>query len=209
MPLDTYAHLKEEVAKFMSREGMDTTSGGIDTFIDLAESWFNRNLRVRQMVTALTPTVSNGAVTHPADWREWKQFVLATTPQKQLEVVSEQAALTFDASGVTGRPQKLIVRGAGSVIWPTPDSSGYSYRATYYAAVPALSGSQATNWLLTEYPDAYLYGTLLAGNFKIVDLPFASTIKPLFDQVISEIRSASEWAEYGGSVPTPQVAGVV
>ena len=31
----------------------------------------------------------------------------------------------------------------------------------YYAKIPALSDANPTNWLLTRYPDAYLYACLL------------------------------------------------
>jgi len=51
-----------------------------------------------------------------------------------------------------------IIDGAFELI-PTPSNS-VELTITYYAKIPALSSTQATNWLLTKAPDLYLYATL-------------------------------------------------
>ena len=44
--------------------------------------------------------------------------------------------------------------------YPAPDSS-YEVAMQYYARVPALTDTDTTNWVLTDYPDIYLYGALV------------------------------------------------
>lgn len=205
MPLDTYTDLKDEIAAYISRGDLDTTAGGIDTYIDMAEAWFNRNLRVRQMTDSTSAlTVTSGVITHPDGWRKWKQVVVTTTPMITLEITSEDAALRLDSSNVANTPQRLIVRGSSSVVWPLPDSTNsYTYRGIWYTAVPALSDANPTNWLLTAYPDAYLYGTLVQACKRIQDVPGSEDWRQYFGQVVGEIEAAESDDEMGQVMGSP------
>lgn len=209
--LDSYAHLKEEVAAYLSRVDLDTTAGGIDSYIDMAEAWFNRNLRVRQMTDSTSAlSVTSGVITHPTGWLKWKQVVVTTTPILPLEITSEEAALRLDASNTAGTPKRLIVRGTSSVVWPLPDSTAsYTYRGIWYTAIPALSASATTNWLLTAYPDAYLYGTLVQACKKMQDQPNAAEWQRYFGQVVNEMDATAADDELGQVISSPIIPGAV
>jgi hypothetical protein len=215
MGFANYTDLKAEIASWLSRDDVSTSVGGVDTYIDLAEAWLNRNLRTRQMTTSVgTLTVSSGVITHPTAWLGWKAVTLMTTPIVPLAIADEHAALTFDHDNATDIPQRVIVRGDNSVLWPTPDSSSYVYRGIYYRKVPALNvtdnGSLVTsNWVLSDYPDAYLYGSLLQAQARLVGDERIPLWQSAFDRVIAEIERDTERAEYGGSMLTPQPWGVV
>jgi len=195
--LDTYANLKLELAAWTGRGEEDVTSGGLDTYIDMAEAWFNRNLRVRQMlVTNNALTVSaGGAITHPTDWLAWKQIAILNTPIQVLPANSEGSALMYDNANAVGYPVMHVVRGTTTQVWPAPDST-YTYRGIYYGSVPALSGSQTTNWLLTAFPDAYLFGCLSLGAARLADDARAAGWRSAFAEVIAEIESASNNDEF-------------
>lgn len=210
MSLDSYANLKLELAAWTGRADTGVTSGGIDTYIDLAESWFNRNLRVRQMVTVNSSlTVSaGGAITHPTDWLAWKQIAVLTTPLAVLPITSEGGAVLSDNTNAQGFPRKVIVRGTASQVWPAPDGT-YTYQGIYYGAIPALSGSQTTNWLLTAYPDAYLFGALTMGFAYLQADERLPLWQSAFDRVIGEIVGASALDEVGTGVDSPTIRNVV
>lgn len=196
----------------MGRSDLDVTSGGIDTFIDMAESWFNRNLRVRRMLTSVsTPTlvVSGASVTHPTDWLEWQSFYISSpTPYAQLRIVNDEAAFRDGSGGIAGTPYALIVRASASEIYPTPSNTN-SYTGVYYASVPALSVSNTTNWLLTNHPEAYLYGTLLQASGRLGDDPRVPMWQQAFAQVVGEINTASVNAQWGGGTMFPTMRNIV
>lgn len=211
MSLDSYANLKLEVAAYLDRSDMAVTSGGIDTFIDLAESWFNRNLRVRQMTDSTAVlSVTAGVITHPTGWLKWKQIVMTTTPIVELDITTEKAALTIDSSNTPSTPSKVIVRGSSSIIWPLPNStSSYTYRGIWYTAVPALTGSATTNWLLTAYPDAYLYGSLLQSAARLQNDARVPLWQSAFEQVVGEINASAADDEMGQAMTAPVIRNVV
>lgn len=210
MALDSYTNLKLELVAWIARSDVSNTSGGTDTYIDLAEAWFNRNLRVRQMVTVNTAlTVSGtGTIDHPADWQAWRRVSVMNTPIQNLDIVSDRAALQADNTNAQGYPRAVIVEGTHSYVWPAPNGT-YTYRGIYYATIPALSGSQATNWLLTAYPDAYLLGALAYGYGYLQDDPRAAGWRQAFADVVSEITTASGVDEYGDAIGSPVIRNVV
>lgn len=59
----------------------------------------------------------------------------------------------------TGKPLEYTIEGSNVRLGPTPDGV-YTIVVDYYAKVPALSSGNTTNWLLTNYPNSYLFGTL-------------------------------------------------
>lgn len=192
MSLDTYANLKLEVAEWAGHANLDVTSGGVDTFIDVTEAWLNRNLRVEQMLVqndALTVSAT-GVVTHPSDWLAWKRITILDAPMIDLPAHSEASAYLLDNSNSSGTPACHIVRGSSTQVWPVPDAT-YVYRGIYYGKIPALSGSQTTNWLLTAYPDAYLYGCLALGFGRLMDDRHSAQWMSAFLGVVDEIREAS------------------
>lgn len=211
MSLDTYANLKLEIAAYIDRNDTSVTSGGVDTFIDLTEAWFNRNLRVRQMTDSTSAlSVTAGVITHPTGWLEWRQVVMTTIPIVELDITSEKAALAIDSSNAAGTPSKVIVRGTSSIIWPLPDStSSYTYRGIWYTAVPALTGSNTTNWLLTAYPDAYLYGALMHSSVRLQDDPRVPIWREAFSQVVDEIKTAEANSQVGQAMTGPVIRNVV
>jgi hypothetical protein len=67
--------------------------------------------------------------------------------------------------------------------------------------VTSLSGSNTTNWLLTNHPDVYLYGTLLEAQPYLMDDARIATWAQIFDRVVAEVRrpnSSVNLANYSG-----------
>lgn len=137
-----------------------------DYLLAEAEEEMNARLRVRRMMTSVTPTVSSsGAVTLPSDFRGWKRFQARDgTIEWDLDLVA--AELTTDISALyntVGRPQALVTIGSTSQIWPYQDAT-YTFAGLYFAMIPQLTSGAATNWVITNYPNAYLYGCLAAAR---------------------------------------------
>jgi hypothetical protein len=65
---------------------------------------------------------------------------------------------------------------------------------TYKRALPALSNTITTNWLLTRAPDAYLFGALVHAEFYGWNDERLPLIKSALDEMIEEMRLDSEAA---------------
>ncbi len=81
---------------------------------------------------------------------------------------------------------------------PTPDGS-YSAILMYYAKVPTLSDSNETNWLLTHYPDIYLYGALLHSAPYLREDERAQTWAALHAAAVVRVNNASSKSTTSGS----------
>lgn len=159
MAITNYTELKASVADWLNREDL---TAQIPDFITFAEARLNRTLRTREMLTRRRTTTTNGFIALPFDYLETYQLQLpsnATNTPEPLTFIGPDEAARFKATSMTGKTRYYtIIDGAFELI-PTPSSS-VELTITYYAKVPALSSTQATNWLLTKAPDLYLYATL-------------------------------------------------
>jgi hypothetical protein len=79
---------------------------------------------------------------------------------------------------------------------PAPDTT-YTARITYYYQL-ALSDSQTTNWLLTAYPTAYLYGSLHEFHLWARDDQGAGGSRALRDEVIARINDKNRTNSVAG-----------
>ena len=203
MALDSYLGLITAVGDFTARS--DMTTAKVDYFIDLAENYFNANLRTHEMETTNgSLTYSNGAITNPADFLGWKRLTLVSSGTRYpLYPLTQEQNETVD-DGTTGQPVNYIVRGTQTLLRPTPDSSSYTIDGTYYQKVPALGPSQTTNWILSNYSDAYLFGALSMTEAFIQNDPRIPLWKQLFAESIRGVVKTDQRRAAAIGVMTPE-----
>jgi hypothetical protein len=160
MAITTYTNLKSTISDFLNRDDLDSI---IPTFIQLAEAQMNRDIRHWQMETRVSGQQSQGDqyMQVPADWTETIRLTLTAggTSVLQLLGLDSMADRRSKAEDVLDTPRFYAhVRGEFE-LYPTPDEDT-DFELLYYAKIPALSDSNATNWLLEYAPDVYLYGAL-------------------------------------------------
>lgn len=196
MAIGTYAELQTAAANWSGRA--DLTSR-ITEFISLAEAKMNRRLRTIEMVTRDTnfSVTTAATVAVPTNFAGVKAFTLNTTPLQVLQFLPQAMMNTVHADGATGKPEHYTVSGSVFQLGPRADQT-YSATLVYYLKVPALSGSNTTNWMLTSHPDAYVYGVMseLAGFAK--DWAAAEKWTGAMYAVIDEIKKSSGLDSYGG-----------
>lgn len=202
MSLDTYLGLVGEVGSWLARS--DMTTARVDGFIDLTEAWFNKNLRVQEMETTNgTLTYSGANITHPADWVAWKHlYVTSNGARYRLKPISQEMKDGLD-DGATGPPAYYHVSGSQTKLVPTPDSTAYTISGTYFQKIPALGPSQSANWILTNHPDAYLFGALSMAEGFLQNDPRVPVWKQQFGEAVSGIKSTTDNAT--GQVLTMRV----
>jgi hypothetical protein len=152
----TYSDIKSSVSDWLVRD--DLTDRSAD-FIALAESRLNRELRVREMISQATGTISTQTIQIPGDFVEVLRLTLDTSADMPLEYRPVEDSEIRVAGSTSGQPSWFSVIGSNLKLYPIPDGS-YDYTLDYYATIPALSDTNTTNWLLEKAPDIYLFGAL-------------------------------------------------
>lgn len=196
MSITTYAELQSSIADWLLRDDLTSV---IPTFISLAEAKFNRRIRDYRMVKRATAEVDTAYFAIPSDWQENIRFQLNTSPITTLEYVTpDQAAEEKRLYNTSGRPAFFTMIGDEFQIVPAPDST-YNAELTYYAKIPALSGSNTSNWLLTKAPDIYLYGALMEAAPYLDDDARIQVWGGLLEQSMNAIQIESDRAKTGSS----------
>ena len=186
MALTTYAELKDSIASWMARGDLTDI---IPDFITLFEAKANRRLRVRRMLTSETVTITagtaaippGGTTAIPAGYLETKRLTWQSSPVVELEWVEPTYLQASYPSSETGIPRFYTIENGSLYVRPAGTGTA---TFVYYGKIPPLA--TATNWLLEQHPDLYLWGSLVEARAFILDPERAA----LFDQ-----RSKEAFAE--------------
>ena len=207
MALDTYTNLKTAIANFLARD--DLTSE-IDDFIDLTEADFNRRLRIRAMESVNTSfTIDAATESLPTGFLQVKSFVItSSTPDKTLELSTAYHQANTQCYTNVGTPRLYSIEGSNFRFSPVPDTA-VTARLTFYKAFDSLDGSTATNTILTNHPDVYLYGALYYASTFIrgMDQGTVAQFKVQYEAALQQVKDADELDKYNGS-PLIQRSGI-
>ena len=197
MTVATYAELQSAMADFLNRDDLTSI---IPTFIRLAESRIDRDLRHWRQEKRSTTTFSTQYSIIPTDYLRPIRLQILDGSTSAVEPIStaQMLQLRGDTYDQTGRPTHYALTAGGIELYPTPDMS-YNASLVYYGRIAALSTSNATNWLLTEAPDAYLYGALVHSAPYLKDEAKTALWDGLYKAAMDNLNSTSEDAKYGGS----------
>lgn len=187
MSITTYDELKTAIESWQHRSDLTYLVGD---FITLAEAKFNRRLRTRQQETDFTGTPTNYEIAIPSDFLAFRQVWRTSDKedliQKPLDLVrwyQEGGESTAYAIGDT-----IVTDGTSALT------------GVYFAKITALSDSNTTNWLLTAYPDVYLFAGLAETAFYVKDKESAAMWTARADAIISEINRTSHRDQFSGPV---------
>jgi len=196
MALSNYTELQAAIAAWSDR---DDTTAIIPDFIALAESKMNSAIRSRRnTATATVSVASTGIGTLPTGCQGVRTARLVDSPYNDLESVSlDRLGELLGRTSPGGSAAAFAVRGDDLVIWPAP-SAATDVTVTYYTAIPALADN-ATNWVLTSFPDAYLYGSLAQAWSYHANAQEAASSEARFRAALSDINIAHGFNTYGDS----------
>lgn len=202
--ITTYAELQDAVADALDRDDLTTV---IQQWIALCEKRVNRVLEHHDMISKSEAQLASGdnTISLPTDWRsadniEFYYDTETIDDAEHLEYLTREE-MDIRRSSVTddspGRPCFFTYYGTTMEVWPVPDANG-KLAMEYSRKVPALATTDP-NWLLTEAPDVYLYGSLVHSAPYLRDDPRLGLWSSLFKEAIVEMRNQSRRAMYSGS----------
>lgn len=199
MAITTYAQLKTAVQNWLDRDDDDDLSSRAEDFITVGEAKLNRKLRLReqkQLSTASYPTTNTTRrLAIPTDMQE----MISMQIKKASEDDEYYTPLIFKApddmpnvvSTGTGEPKYFALR--DELEFDILPDVNYTVRMFYLKAWDiATSGS---NWLLTNYPDLYLYASLVAAEGYLKNDPRVVLWKAQLDEGIAEANLKSHLSD--------------
>lgn len=215
MPLDSYANLQTAVMDWLARPGDPLISPALPEMIQLFEAEARLRLRTIASEGMAELYTSQGApdLALPADFVELRSAMLQGLASP-LEFIAPQAAAGYTAA--SGIPCFYTIYGGGD--WacsaedgpimrlsPAPDGA-YTVNVTYLRGLPALSAAAPSNWLLTQSPGAYLWGTLVEAEAYIGHDERAAAWLQRRDAALASLEIADRKARWGGPL-TMRVMG--
>jgi len=162
MALDNYANLKASIEQWSHREDVKAI---VDDFILLAESAMYSNpdasLRIRDMEQTATAStiITDDFVALPTGYLDFRRVSITVNDvEYPLEYKTpEQMNIDTTRSGI---PQYFTI--IDKIYFELLPDDVYTINMDYYGKLTALSASNTTNAILTNYPGIYLYGALTA-----------------------------------------------
>tara|TARA_Y100000114_G_scaffold143115_1_gene150338 strand:- start:2237 stop:2866 length:630 start_codon:yes stop_codon:yes gene_type:complete len=209
MALDTFDNLKTAIASYLNRS--DLTANLAD-FIRLTEARLNRELRVREMVntdTSITTVSGTQSYTLPTGYLEATTVIFQSDPYCTLRFISNTDFYNkYNDSQSKGKPQFFTIVGTNILLGRAPDSAT-TLQINFYKTLSALSDSNSTNTILTNYPELYLYGSLAEAAPFIMQDERINTWGNLYKEALKNANETSSRGSTTSSplqMSTPQVA---
>lgn len=181
-----YTSLQTAVGTWLARSDL---SANIPDFIALVETVANRRIRSRQMETSTTLTPSAGSATLPSDYLQWRRVTWTGSTRRELEYVNPSYLQAAFPSGTQDTPRMFTIEGSTLKVRPL-DTTGLEF--DYWQKITPLSGSATTNWLITAYPDLYLFGAMAEARMFERNLDNALVWKQRRDEVFDEILALDQ-----------------
>lgn len=203
MAITSYSEMKTAVANWLAD---DTLTSYIPDFITLAEARIYRELKLRQMETALSSAIASGVIAVPSGYTEMKFAYVNGTPVKKLERVSLELLYTqYPTRSADGKPSVFAQEAGNFIFGPYPDST-YTIKGVYYKKLTALSDANTTNWLITDAPDLLLFASLAESKAFIMDDPRLILWEGRYINARDMLEKQERDEELSGSVLSPRAA---
>jgi hypothetical protein len=212
MTIANYGELKSEVTKLLFHSRLVAS---YDLYAKMFEADANARLRLRQQEAVVPLTTLGGETGLPADYLAWRTVLpkyqtpapgaggwITTNPRlTELDYV-HPAYLPPVGYGLD---RVFTIEGGKFKARPVDDRS-QAYELHYYQKLPTLLGSDGTsNWLLTEYPNAYLFGMMVEALGAQRNVEAATLYKQRRDEVLAEAIKLSSLTT-GATSPKVRVA---
>jgi len=182
----------------------DTTlSASIPDFIRITEARLNRILNVWNMETRSDAVTAGEYLAMPVDFDGLRSICLIGSPNVPLIQMESGDMRRFYSNTTTGKPLAYALSGGQIQFAPVPNAA-YSIEIVYIRDLPPLA-SNATNWMLTNHPDCYLYGALMAAEMRGWNDSRLPMLKAAFDSAIKEIADDSDDLRWGAAPLFPRI----
>ena len=197
MAISNYTELKTAVANWLDR---DDLTDRIPEFIALAEARFNRVLRLRSMEVKYTADTVAGQrnLALPASYIQMRNFQVNSSPLTTLSYVTPEIYDRVWGGSTSGTPKFYTILANEVSFGPIPGSV-MEVEMLFYKKFDNLSVSTTTNWLITNAPDIYLYGSMLEAEPFIMNDERVALWAQALQQGIADLQEQDNKDRHSGS----------
>ena len=197
MAISNYTELKTAVANWLDR---DDLTDRIPEFIALAEARFNRVLRLRSMEVKYTADTVAGQrnLALPASYIQMRNFQVNSSPLTTLSYVTPEIYDRVWGGSTSGTPKFYTILANEVSFGPIPGSV-MEVEMLFYKKFDNLSVSTTTNWLITNAPDIYLYGSMLEAEPFIMNDERVPLWAQALQQGVADLQEQDNKDRHSGS----------
>jgi len=203
MAISNYTELKTAVANWLDR---DDLTDRIPEFIALAEARFNRVLRLRSMEVKYTANTVAGQrnLALPASYIQMRNFQVNTSPLTTLSYVTPEIYDRVWGGSTSGTPKFYTILANEVSFGPIPatimEVEMLFYKKFDNLASATTSGyPDSVNWLMTNAPDIYLYGSMLEAEPFIMNDERVPLWAQALQQGVSDLQEQDDKDRHSGS----------
>jgi hypothetical protein len=198
MPLDTYQNLQNAVADWLARPGDPLLEPAIPDMIVLFEEVARDRLRTRfvEKNIVLTPPPDTDTIPLPLDYGELRTMWIDTNYGRRHFTYQTPVNMDSNLWAIQGYPIAYTIEGLNLRITGNTGDTPDPINLLYLSGLTPLSDAVPTNWLLTQYPSAYLFGTLAMAAPYIGDDPRVALWMAAREERIEDIKLADRRAKY-------------
>ena len=196
MALANYADLQASVANWLKRADL---TANIPDLITLCEARIARDLRIRSQVafTTLSVNANTQTVALPTDWLQMDNLSIQSSPNVNLKFVNLEVLDTnFPSNGTSGIPNYYCIEGNNILLGPVPDKN-YTLDVYYYQRMNL--ANSGTNWLMTNHPNIYLFGTLAEAAPFIMNDERVALWEGKYQGGVQALQNADDKSQFSGS----------
>ena len=180
----TYAELQTEIADYLARADLTAI---IPNFVKYAEVKMNNDLRLREMIATvnINPSAVNTYVALPTGFLEIISFN-DDTGQPLQEVDYEHLENHKYGAG-SGRAELYAI--GARIDFERTASDALNFPMRYWKRLDLITDT--TNAVLTNYPQLYLYGSLLQATPYIRNMEMLTSWKQFYEEAVKESNHRS------------------
>lgn len=196
MSISTYAELQTAVGNWLNRGDLAAV---IPDFISLCEAKINRTTRLLQAeaIVNLSTSTSSRLVAFPSGMQELLDLSIVTPnandSQDQLTYISPDR-MTWEVTNIPQQPELYTIR--DKIELNSYSDQVYTLKAHIRQKWDI--ASSGTNWLLTNYPDIYLYGSLAEAAPYIKDDARIGIWQSLYAQAVGQANESDSRSRVNG-----------
>lgn len=176
--------LQTAVLSELKRTGDVSLTAELPGFIQLAEAEIFRELQLRRTETIITGTTSSATIALPVGSAIERVSITANSRDYSLDYTSPNNLRVFSSAG---QPARYTVENGIIKLLPAPNGP-YTYALYTVPNLAALSASNPTNWVITNAPDVYLFGTVVHAANWTRDAEAVAIYRPQFDRALSSVQ---------------------
>jgi hypothetical protein len=201
MALTNYGELKTAVASWLARSDLTTV---IPDFVFLAHKQLQRELKGHlRLQKRASLSITGQYVAAPTDFLELVSIYRGDGSGPILYMSPDEMVSYFDSTS-SGEPKYVCLSAdttPGAEYFrfaPVPDTT-YAATIEYYATMGYFVSDVATNWVLTDHPDVYLYGSLLQARAFLGDDGRIPTWLQAYQMAVNDVRKHGHRSRWGAS----------